>query len=286
MRTCFTCRVTLSLLLMAGLAILVQGQQSYAQLDEKIVEAYNATPKKTQDVYVYSMQILERARRDSSGDAEAWEDKAQRLITVACFCEADRALDNREIQDAYIWSLRGITNGTARGEIDGVAMKQVFDYLKDMTENLEQDPSVKEMKYGKTMREVLDYRTVRKDSKYLSRDKKDLAAQPVEKDRNFEVIEGPTHDGEGKIYVKVAYNFGARMTVRYYHGKGWKAVDPPDNTKTGYYATWQDCAAANAQPGNLPGVPQSMLRNKEVEKKVYYEPATKTTGEKEVKTGD
>ncbi len=279
MLTHFKCRVMPFLLILAGFAGFVRGE-SYAPLDEKIVEAYNATPKNTQDVYVYSMQILEKARRDSSGDAGAWEEKAQKLITVACFCETDRALDNNDLREAYVWSLRGMTNGTARGDIDGVSMKQLFEYLKDAADKLERDPAVKEMKFGKTMHEVLDYRSVRMDSKYLPRDKTDVAGRPVEKTRNYEVMEGPVPDGEGKIYIRIRYSFGARMTVRYYHGKGWKAVDPPDNTKTGFYVTWQECAEANAQAGNLPGVPQSMIRNKEVEKKVYYEPAGTTAGEK------
>ena len=280
MRTVFTCKVMLLVAALAGFAGGVCGD-SYARLDEKIVEAYNATPKKTQDVYVYAMQILEEARRDHSDGAGQWEEKARNLITVACFCEVDRALNNRDSREAYIWCLRGITNGASSGDLGGVDLKQVFSYLKSTAEQLEREPEIKELKYGKTMHEALDYRTVRKDSKVTPRDKTDVTGAPVAKDRNYEVVAGPVPDESGKIFVKIRYDSGAQMVIRYYHGKGWKAVDPPDNTKMGYYPAWQDCADANASAGgNVSGLPQSMIRDKNSDKKIYYEPADKNAGEK------
>lgn len=280
MRTIFTCKVMLFVALLAGLVGNGYGS-SYARLDEKIVDAYNANPKNTQDVYVYAMQILEEARRDRSDDAKQWEEKAQNLITVACFCEVDRALDNRDYREAYIWCLRGTTNGSSGGDLGGVDLKQVFGYLKSTAEQLERDPSIKELKYGKTMHEVLDYRTVHKASKVSPRDKTDVVGAPVEKNRKYEVVAGPVPDESGKIFVKIRYDFGAQMVIRYYHGKGWKALEPLDNTKTGYYPAWQDCADANATDGGtVSGLPQSMIRTKDSNKKIYYEPAKKDVGEK------
>ena len=257
-----------------------RGEESYTRLDEKIVDAYNATPKKTQDVYIYAMQILEKTRQDHSDQASDWENKSRKLITIACFCEVDRALNNEELRDAYLWCKRAAANGAARGDLGGVDLKQVYEYLRNTAEQLEQAPEIKDLKYGKTMHDVLDYRTVEKSNQVRPRDRKDLSGQPVRQERNYEVTAGPIHNGDGKIYVKILYKFGARMTIRYYRGQGWKAVDPPDNTLTGYYTTWQECAAANAKIGNLTGVPQSPSENKMAEKKVYYEPVKSPEGGK------
>ena len=48
--------------------------ESYSRFDEKIVDAYNSKPKRTQDVYVYAMQILEKARMDRSSEGKEWEE--------------------------------------------------------------------------------------------------------------------------------------------------------------------------------------------------------------------
>ncbi|MDD3118858.1 MAG: hypothetical protein PHQ27_06750 [Victivallales bacterium] len=270
----------LTVMLLLALFPGVRGGNPYAGLDEKIVAAYNATPKRTQDVYIYAMQILEKTNQDRSDSASDWESKSRQLITIACFCETDRALNNNDRREAYLWCKRGTANGASRGDLDGVDLKQVFEYLKSTSGQLEQDPEVQEMSRGQTMRAILDYRTVKKSNLAFPRDKRDVAGRPVEEERNYEIIAGPTHDGDGKIYVKIRYKFGAEMKIRYYRKQGWQAVNPPDRSKTGYYLSWQECAAANAKIGNLSGVPQEPLRNRAETKKVYYEPSSPSTGGK------
>lgn len=257
--------------------------ESYESLDKRIVEAYNANPKNTQDVYIYAMQMLERARLDRSDDASDWEDKAQMLITVAAYSEMDRALDNKDYQEAYVWTMRGLSNGAARGDLGGVSIKQVYDILKDLSEKLSEDPSVKELKYGKTMVEILDYRKVRKSSDYLPRDKEDVAGRPEIKEKKYSVIEGPAQDQSGLLYVKVKYDFGTIIKIKYYVKRGWKNVDAPDAASDGpYYASWQECADANADVAKFKGAPKP-VRKKSTETKVYYKPskANEVKGETE-----
>ena len=272
--------------MMAGilLAALTVNGESYARLDEKIVDAYNADPKKSQDVYIYAMQILEKTRQDSSSASKQWEDKAKMLITVACYCEADRAIDNHELQNAYLWSMRGMASGAARGELQGINMKQLYDYLKNLTDSLERVPEVKDMKYGKTMHEILDYRTVKKSSHYQSRDQQDPAGRPIEKTRGYQVQEGPTQDSGGNIFVKVRYETGTPVIIRYVYGKGWRAVPPPDPTMSGYYASWQECAAAGVKFARIDAPP--VVRNRVLEKNAYYQPAVVPAANKEVNSGE
>jgi len=247
--------------------------ESYEKLDKRIVEAYNSEPKNMQDVYIYAMQIVEKTRLDKSDDSSDWEDKAQRLITVAAYSEMDRAIDNKDYREAYLWAMRGITNGASRGEIDGVSIKQVYDALKDLSEKLASQPAVKDMSYGKTKMEILDYRKVRKSSDYLPRDKEDVAGRPEIKEKNYQILEGPAQDQSGSLYVKVKYDFGTIIKIKYYVKRGWKNIDLPDaSSEAPYYASWQECADANADVAKFKGAPKP-VRKKSSETKVYYKPS-------------
>lgn len=241
--------------------------QSYSRLDEKIVDAYNSEPKKTQDVYIYSMQILEKARMDSSDDASLWEDKAQKLITVACYSEADRAMDNNDAAEAYLWAMRGISNGTSGGELAGVNMKQVYDYMKKLSESLARVPEIKEMKYGETKLEILDPNKVKKSNQYLSREKVGDDGRLQEKNKPYELVEGPAQDASGNLYVKVKYDFGAVVVIRHYKEGGWEIMEFPG--EPGTFLSWQECADANAKNQNLKDLPNNIVRKKSQEKKYY-----------------
>ena len=269
-------RITLIILWSGWLSNITLQASSYATLDKKIVAAYNSSPKRTQDVYRYAMQILEKTNLDRSRKGRDWEDKSQKLITVVCYLEADRAIDNKNHQEVYLWAMRGTTNGAARGELDGISIKHVYDLLNDLVRKLRQTPEIKKMKYGQTTRQVLDYRTVRPDNKVYPRDKKDLTAQRIEKKTTYTVQEGPTQDNSGSIYVKIRYNFGGMITIKYYVKRGWQTVNPPDAKDVTYYPTWQACADANAKTGNLPGVPTSVIKNKKLDNKIYYVPNNST----------
>lgn len=249
--------------------------ESYSRFDEKIVDAYNSKPKRTQDVYVYAMQILEKARMDRSSEGKEWEDKAQKLITISAYAEVDRALDDDQLREAYIWAMRGLANGASRGELGEVKIKQIYDSLKDMAERLGEDPEVKELKKASTRREILDYHSVRQDSRYHSRDERDVAGRPVEKRRRFEVVEGPSQDASGRLFVKVRYPQGAILLLRYIPKRGWRVAAGTDISEETYYASWQECAESNAGKEDLPA--SSLLPVKQggnaQDRTIYYVPA-------------
>lgn len=250
--------------------------ESFATLDRQIVEAYNSVPKKTQNMYRYAMRMLDRARLSHSDDADDWKDKAEKVISVTCFIEVDRALNNSDNTEAYLWAMRGIANGARNGELGGVRMKKLYSYFKDLTARLQNEPGIKDMKYGKTQLSIYDYNKVKKDNKYFSRDKTDLTGERVEDDKPYEILEGPKMDPSGHLYVKIRANFGTILKIMYYKGRGWQVVIPPAIDER-YYGSWQECAAENSKIGNLNAVPVSPIRNKTVDKKTYFKPSARSS---------
>ncbi len=247
--------------------------ESYASLDKKIVSAYNSDPKRMNDVYRYAMEIVEKTRLDSSKEADAWQDKAQRLVTIACCSEVDKALQNKKYSDAYIWALRGVTNGESRGEIGSLSIKQIYDFLKDVVNQLKTRPEIQNMSYGSQQLQVRDYRSVPKTNKAFPEDKKDFSGQRVVEQEPYSVEEGPGQDASGNLYVIVRLNFGGRLKIRYYPKQGWMGVNLPDSGKKSFYGSWQECARANANVKNLKGVPASVIRNPKTDTREYYVPA-------------
>ena len=81
-------------------SILADG--SYENLDKAIVEAYNANPKRTADVYAFCMEMIEKSRRDGGHDAEEWRSKAEKMVTLACFHETTLAVRNNDPLAAFI----------------------------------------------------------------------------------------------------------------------------------------------------------------------------------------
>ncbi len=248
--------------------------ESYASIDKKIVEAYNSDPKRMNDVYRYSMEIVEKTRLDSSREADAWQEKAQKLITVACCSEVDKSLRHKKYSDAYVWALRGVTNGESRGEIGNLSIKQVYDFMKDVVEELKNRPEIQNMAYGSLQLKVRDYRSVPKTNKVFPEDKKDFAGQRVVEREPFAVEQGPGQDASGNLYVIVRLNFGGRLKIRYYPKQGWMGVNLPDSGNKSFYSSWQECARANAEVKDLKDVPASVIRNSRTDTKQYYVPAT------------
>ncbi|MBN2640949.1 MAG: hypothetical protein JXR78_04810 [Victivallales bacterium] len=262
--------VVVGMSLIAGGAV---SANSYADLDKKIVAAYNSEPKLTTDVYRYAMEMMEKSQRDSSRDADAWQDKAEKLVTIACYMEVDKAMMNNEITSAYVWALRGISNGSSRGDIGNVNIKPLYDYLKDTVERLKSNSEVKELKYASTQRMVRDYRTVPKSNKVFPEDKKDLTGRRVERAEDFTLEEGPSQDSSGNMYVIVRFNFGGRLEIRYFTGSGWRGINLPDAGNMKYYPSWQECARDNAQVKRLQGIQDPLVKPAPSRGKEYYVPA-------------
>ncbi len=258
-------------LLFSWTAVSIQAE-SYASLDKKIVEAYNASPKRTRDVYRYAMQIIEKTNLDHSRKGRNWREKAQRLITIVSYIEADRAIDNHDNRQVYLWAMRGVTNGAARGELDGISIKQIYDLLNDWINRLSRTAEIKRISYGRKMLLIRDYHRVKADNHLLSRDKRNFAGQLIEKNPPYTLVEGPTEDNSGNIYVKIRTNFGGMVTIQYDDKRGWHSVVPLATGGVVYYPSWQSCATANSRLHRQKQPSVTTIKNSHIEQKIYYVP--------------
>ncbi len=218
-------------------SILADG--SYENLDKAIVEAYNASPKRTADVYAFSMEMIEKSRRDSGHEAEEWRDKAEKMVTLACFHETTLALRNNDNLAAFIWAKRGLA-GASRGEIGGISIKDVHEFLGQALRELESLEAVKNADFGKTKLIIADYRKTPPVSGVESAATAP-ATDPKSHLASYQLVAGPIVDADGLLHVVIMLN-QSNIKIFNYPGKGWKAdIWQPFSTEK-YYNSWQEAA--------------------------------------------
>ena len=231
----------LSLLLMAILFCcpgVIRADGSYENLDKAIVEAYNASPKRTADVYAFCMEMVEKSRRDSGREAEEWRDKAEKMVTLACFHETTLAIRNNDHLAAFIWAKRGLA-GASRGEIGGISIKDVHDFLAQALRELEAFEAVKKADFGKTKLIIADYR---KTPPVASQAAGSTASAADPKNHfSYQLVAGPIVDAEGMVHVVVMFN-GSNIKIFNYPGKGWKADTWQPFSTDKYFNSWQEAA--------------------------------------------
>lgn len=210
---------------------------SYEELDKRIVESYNASPKRTAEVYMCSMEMIEKSRRDGGHDAREWRDKAEKMVTLACFYETTQAAQNNDPLAAFIWARRGLSNGAANGEIGGVSIREVHEFLTNAVRELEVSEAVKKADFGKTRLIIADYR---KPPPSSSGSDGQAAADP-KKHLQYQLLAGPQLDGQKQLYVVVRAN-GSDIKIFNYPGKGWKADTWQPFATGAHYKSWQEAA--------------------------------------------
>ncbi|MHB9139151.1 MAG: hypothetical protein ACYC4Q_07090 [Victivallaceae bacterium] len=219
---------------------LIRADGSYENLDKAIVEAYNANPKRTADVYAFSMEMIEKSRRDGGHEAEEWRDKAEKMVTLACFHETTLAIRNNDHLAAFIWAKRGLS-GASRGEIGGINIKDVHEFLAQALRELESLDAVKKADFGKTKLIIADYRKTPPVTSGES-----AAAAPAADPKNhlssYQLVAGPIVDAEGMVHVVVMFNRSS-IKIFNYPGKGWKADTWQPFSTEKYYKSWQEAAA-------------------------------------------
>jgi hypothetical protein len=232
-------------------------EQSYDDLDKQIVEAFNANPKRTADAFIACMEMIERSHRQGGRDAKAWRDKAEKIIPVACFYETTQAIQNNDYLNAYIWAKRGLAYGNKSGEIGGVNLKDINDFLVSAAMELKDSAAVKGVNYGKTMLAVADYRKVAGNSPAIPATQAGVN-QPAKsipdnynKNLTYKVVDGPKNGEMNQLYVEIEFN--SRKTKIYnYPGKGWKVDDWQPFAKEEYFSSWQAAAERFTNSGAAP----------------------------------
>ncbi len=216
----------------------VSADSSFEDLDKCIVEAYNANPKRTAEVYACSMEMIEKSRRAGGHEAGEWRSKAEKMVTLACFYETTLAVQNNDFLTAFIWTKRGLTNGASHGEIGGINIKEVHEFLMNATRELEADEAVKKADFGKTRLVIADYR---KTPPAVNREDSSKSVADPKNNLQYQLVAGPQTDDQRQLYVVVRVN-GSDMKIFNFPGKGWKADTwQPFSTDT-YYKSWQEAA--------------------------------------------
>ncbi len=209
----------------------------YEDLDKCLVEAYNANPKRTADVYACSMEMIEKSRRDGGHEAGEWRAKAEKMVTLACFYETTLAVQNNDFLTAFIWAKRGLANGASRGEIGGVNIKEVNDFLINAIKELEADEAVKKADFGKTKLVIADYR---KTPPATNREDSNKSVADPKNNLQYQLVAGPQTDN-GQLFVVVRAN-GSDVKIFNYPGKGWKADTWQPFAADVFYKSWQEAA--------------------------------------------
>lgn len=222
-------------------------EDGFEDLDKQIVNAYNSNPKRSADVFIAAMEMIELSHRKGGHCAKEWREKAEKIVTLACFYETTQAVQNNDYLNAYIWAKRGLAYGASNGAVSGVSLKDVHDFLVSATMELKDHEAIKGANYGKTMLAVADYRKVQGNSPAIP------ATQPGQKDINknvpdnykknltYKFVAGPKNGELDQLYVEIEFN--NRITKIYqYPGKGWKVDQWQPFAKEEYFASWQEAA--------------------------------------------
>ncbi len=209
-------------------------QTTLNSMDNKIVEAFNASPKQTAQVYLYALDILKNTGRSSCEDANAWNLKARKLITLACYNEACIAITDGNFEQALVWCQRGLSKGAKRGSMTDYNIGWFYDNLGSLKEIIENKLYGKEgaLKYQQTgmLRNEGNWRANKRKSPYEKVVKSD-----------YELISGPKQDAFRNTYVLIRTKNNKKQKIKYYPDKGW-GIALFGNEPDVFYMTWQECA--------------------------------------------
>jgi hypothetical protein len=216
----------------------------YRKYDERMVKAYNSNPKRTMEVYVNAMRIVELAQLDNSSSSDSWNTKARKLITIACYYEANKALDHNDAEEVYVWSLRGIQNGDAKGELSGISLKELNKYLMELKNASWKIINNQKLKYGKLMRRVTDYQKITTEKQVKINSSPGRVQEVPLGGMPYKVILGPAKDSSGRLFVSVKLKNGQTLKVTFYEGQGWRRQAAYGSQQKIWYNTWEGCVAA------------------------------------------
>ena len=207
-------------------------------LDNKIVEAFNASPKQTANVYLYSLEMINQAQK-SSDKTEAWNLKARKLITLACYNEASAALTDGNLKYALIWCERGSTRGAKRGRVSDYNISWFYDNLLTLKENIESKLYAKGESVSKySLRQHANRKNYPKESQNWKIGKRKSA---IERANTYNLLAGPLEDAFGTMYVLIKTRSLKKISIKYYKNKGW-GYSTFGNEPSQYFETWQECA--------------------------------------------
>ncbi len=216
------------------LAVSLLGESSsFDELDAKIVDAFNASPKKTAEVYLYSSEMLSLANKLSSSNSQKWREKAQELITLSCYNEASKSASKGDDKQTLVWCQRALSSGAKQGKISDYDVGDFYKMTLALKQQTETELNNKDESYSKYEISHLAQRT--SDITNPKTDRED------QKRQTYKLVKGPLQDQKGLIYVIVNTPREGDTKIIFAKGKGW-AVEEFGKQKPVYFTTWYDCA--------------------------------------------
>ncbi|OGV57637.1 MAG: hypothetical protein A2X49_17395 [Lentisphaerae bacterium GWF2_52_8] len=247
-------------------------RDEFEGLDSRIVEAYNAEPKRSAEVYRLSMEMLDLARNKTTSKSEAWAEKAKKMLSLACLYEALAAQEKKDYKETYTWCARASSNGASSGEMGGFDLAEVASFLSGLQATAQKEMDASGIAYSNISLEFRPaegtatsgkhYNPIKFSSEDEEREKAPAAEAkgPIPdvqsgglppdtthtqdrlregSNKGITVLEGPKQDRERNLYVKIKTPAGRELTISYVKGKGWG-----DKSQTApiYYESWMKCA--------------------------------------------
>ncbi len=267
------------LILALAAGLLLAAPSSFAKdefeaLDDRIVQAYNAEPKRTAEVYALCLEMADLAASKKGGRSDAWLEKSKKLLTLACLNEAMAAQRRRDFKQVYVWCGRGTANGASSGEIGGMDLGEVCSLLSNLQADARRSMDASGESYGSLSMEFRP--PSRTDARKLPNGEPDFsepssnqgfapaasasAAGPVVdvrdgglqkdsthvqgrlrggSDGGIVVLDGPRQDRERSLFVKIKTPAGRDVEIVFRKDKGW--IDKASAMPV-YYETWMKCA--------------------------------------------
>ena len=260
----------LAILLAASLC----AKDEFESIDDKIVQAYNAEPKRTAEVYALCLELFDLGNGKKDSRTEAWIDKARKLLSIACLNEALEAQKTGDFKQVYIWCARASANGASKGEMGGLDLAEVSSLLS----NLQADAKRAMDDSGESYANLsLDFRPPsRTDARLLQNDRPassdsttkqkvstassasasgpvvDVRDAGLQKDTvhtqghlqsgaggDISILEGPRQDRERNLFIKIRTPAGHDIEIIFRKEKGWTDKSLPVPI---YYESWMKCA--------------------------------------------
>lgn len=214
---------------------------SFDELDTKIVNAFNASPKNTAEVYLHASEMIALANKLSSSNSQRWRDKAQELITLSAYNEAEKAYSKGNMKQALIWCERGTSSGAKQGKIADYNIGDFYKMTLDLKQKTEDKLKDKNESFSKH-----EISHLAKTTADITNPKKN---REEDKRPTYKLVKGPLQDSRGVIFVIVNIQGGGNTRISFTKDKGWSSIDT-GGTQSQYFPTWYDCAKSLKQ-GNL-----------------------------------
>jgi len=246
-------------------------KDEFDALDDRIVQAYNADPKRTAEVYALCLDMFDLCAGKKGERADAWLEKSRKLLTLACLSEALAAQKKGDWKQVYVWCGRASAGGASQGEMGGFDLAEASSLLASLQTDAKRAMDASGESYGSLSLEFR--RPSRADARALQGSEPpdgsssgsnvapasvvagpfiDVQGGGLQKgplgsqerlrggtNGGISVIDGPRQDRERNLFIRIKTPAGRDVEIVFHKDKGWTDKSKPSPI---YFDTWMKCA--------------------------------------------